>query len=166
MTINIKFRSLSLFEKISHPRHLFVYFRLFKQTLQFLKQIYVNKCRSSIWCMDSNPRPSEHESPPRATASRSSFSFSLFLSSLSLSLLLYLSSFSLLLFAFHLYLLQLGDSNYINDFFLRRSFIKQFFLYRIIFFNHAHNKRYDLNSRTTEPSPWPNLFYRKRVLLP
>ena len=83
--------SLSLFEKISHPRHLFVYFRLFKQTLQFLKQIYVNKCRSSIWCMDSNPRPSEHESPPRAPASRSSFSFSLFLSSLSLSLCYYIS---------------------------------------------------------------------------
>ena len=53
--------------KLCHPRPLFVYFRLFKQTIQFLQQINVKKCPSSIWCWDSNPRPSEHESPPITT---------------------------------------------------------------------------------------------------
>ena len=42
----------------------FDYFCLFKQTLQFLQQIYVNKYPSSIQCGDLNPRPLEHESPP------------------------------------------------------------------------------------------------------
>ena len=43
-------------------------FGLFKQTsLQFLQQIYVKKCPSSIWCRDWNPRLSEHESPPITT---------------------------------------------------------------------------------------------------
>ena len=47
------------------PRPLFVYFRLvYKQTLQLLQQINVNKCPFSIRCMDSNPQPSGHESPP------------------------------------------------------------------------------------------------------
>ena len=41
-----------------------VYFRHFKQTLQFLQQIYVKECPSSLWCRDLNPQPSEHESPP------------------------------------------------------------------------------------------------------
>ena len=42
-----------------------IYFHLFKQTLQFLQQIYVKKmlCPSSIRCRDTNPRPLEHESP-------------------------------------------------------------------------------------------------------
>ena len=43
-----------------------VYFRLFKQTLQFLQQIYVKKYPSSIQCWDLNPQPSGHE-PPRIT---------------------------------------------------------------------------------------------------
>ena len=42
-------------------------FGLFKQTIQFLQQIYVKKCPSSIWCRDSNPRPLERESLPIAT---------------------------------------------------------------------------------------------------
>ena len=43
-------------------------FGLFNQTsLQFLKQIFVKKCPSSIQCRDSNPRPLEHESPPITT---------------------------------------------------------------------------------------------------
>ena len=43
-------------------------FGLFKQTsLQFLQQIYVEKCPSSIWCRDLNPRPSERESLPFTT---------------------------------------------------------------------------------------------------
>ena len=51
------------FVKMGHARPLFVYFRLFKQALHFLQQI-CKKCHSSIWCRDSNPRPSEHKSPP------------------------------------------------------------------------------------------------------
>ena len=43
-------------------------FYLFNQTsLQFLQQIYVKKCPSSIWCWDSNPQPSECESLPITT---------------------------------------------------------------------------------------------------
>ena len=42
-------------------------FSLFKQTLQFLQQIYVKKCPSSIRCRDSNPRPLEHEFLPKTT---------------------------------------------------------------------------------------------------
>ena len=43
-------------------------FGLFKQTsLHLLQQICVKKCPSSIWCRDSNPRPSERESLPITT---------------------------------------------------------------------------------------------------
>ena len=43
-------------------------FGLFKQTsLQFLQQIYVKKCPSSIQCWDLNPQPSGHESVPITT---------------------------------------------------------------------------------------------------
>ena len=43
-------------------------FGLFKQTsLQFLQQIYVKKCPSSMQCQDSNPRPSDCESLPITT---------------------------------------------------------------------------------------------------
>ena len=49
------------------PDIFFVNFRLFKTTLQFLQQINLKKCPSSIWCWDLNPQPSEHESPPRTT---------------------------------------------------------------------------------------------------
>ena len=43
-------------------------FGLFKQTsLQFLQQIYMKKCQSSIRCWDSNPQPSMHESPTMTT---------------------------------------------------------------------------------------------------
>ena len=42
-------------------------FDLFKQTLQFLQQIYVKKCASGKWCWDSNPQPSECESLPITT---------------------------------------------------------------------------------------------------
>ena len=40
----------------------FVYFRVFKQTIFTTNKC--EKCPSSIQCWDSNPRPSEHESPP------------------------------------------------------------------------------------------------------
>ena len=56
-----------LFLKMGNPRPLFVYFRLFKQTLHFLQQIYVKKCPSSIQYWDSNTRPSRHESPSKTT---------------------------------------------------------------------------------------------------
>ena len=49
------------------PRPLFICFSLFKQTLQFLQQINVKKCLSSIQCWDLNPPPSEHEPPPITT---------------------------------------------------------------------------------------------------
>ena len=53
---------------IMYPRLFFVYFRLFKQTLQSLQQINrYEKCPSIIQCWDSNPQPSEHESPPITT---------------------------------------------------------------------------------------------------
>ena len=43
-------------------------FGLFKQTsLQFLQQIYVKKCPSSICYRDLNPRPLEFESLPTTT---------------------------------------------------------------------------------------------------
>ena len=52
---------------MGHPRPLVVYFRLFKQTYQFFQQQKCEKCPSSIWCWDSNPRPSERESLPITT---------------------------------------------------------------------------------------------------
>ena len=54
---------------MGQPRPLFCLFSVFlKQTsLQFLLQIYVEKCPSSIRCRDSNPRPSECESLPFTT---------------------------------------------------------------------------------------------------
>ena len=42
------------------------YFRLSKQTLHFSTTNKWEKYPSSILCRDSNPRPSEHESPPIA----------------------------------------------------------------------------------------------------
>ena len=47
------------------PRPLLSFiFGLFKQTsFQFLQQILVKKCPSTIQCRDSNPRTSEHKSP-------------------------------------------------------------------------------------------------------
>ena len=51
------------------PRHILSFiFGLFKQTSsQFLQQIYMKKCQSSIRCWDSNPQPSMHESPTMTT---------------------------------------------------------------------------------------------------
>ena len=56
------------FLKMGQPRPpLSFIFRLFMQTLlHFLQLIYVKNV-SSIRCRDSNPRPSEHESPPITT---------------------------------------------------------------------------------------------------
>ena len=57
-----------VFLKMGQPRPLFLFiFGLFKQTIQFLQQIYVKKCPSSIWCRDLNPQPLERESLPITT---------------------------------------------------------------------------------------------------
>ena len=48
---------------MGQPRPLFIYFRLFKHTLQILQQ----KSPSSIRCWDLNSRPLEHESPSITT---------------------------------------------------------------------------------------------------
>ena len=65
----IKRHKHSKFLKMGQPRPLFRLFSVFfKQTsLQFLLQIYVEKCPSSIRCRDSNPRPLERESLPFTT---------------------------------------------------------------------------------------------------
>ena len=49
------------------PGLFFIYICLFKPTLQFLQQIHVKKCPSSIWCRELNPQPSKDESPPITT---------------------------------------------------------------------------------------------------
>ena len=48
------------------PASFWFIFGLFKQTIQFYKNI-CEKCPSSKWCRDSNPRPSERESLPITT---------------------------------------------------------------------------------------------------
>ena len=58
----------NLFKKLAIPASFRLISVFFKQTtIQFLQPIYVKKCPSSIWYWDSNPQPSEHESPPRTT---------------------------------------------------------------------------------------------------
>ena len=57
-----------MFLKNGYPRPLYVYFRSFSNKHQF--NFIANsceKCPSSIWCGDSNPQLSEHESPPITT---------------------------------------------------------------------------------------------------
>ena len=44
--------TLTTFFKWANPGLFFVYFCLFKQILQFLQQINVKKCPSSIQCWD------------------------------------------------------------------------------------------------------------------
>ena len=57
---------------MGQPAHFFIliliYFRSFQTNIItiFTKKI-CEKYPSSIWCQDSNPRPSEHESPPKTT---------------------------------------------------------------------------------------------------
>ena len=60
----------TFFKKWANPgRPLLLFiFCLFKQTLlQILQQINVKKCPSSMRRWDSNPQPSEYESPPTTT---------------------------------------------------------------------------------------------------
>ena len=48
----------------------FIIFVFSEQTLQFIQQICVKKCPSSIRRWDLNPRPSGHKSPPITTRPR------------------------------------------------------------------------------------------------
>ena len=71
LVIQVKVMSVGFFIKTSffykiraNPGLFFVYFHLFKQTLQFFTTNKWEKYPSSIWCWDSNPRPLENESPP------------------------------------------------------------------------------------------------------
>ena len=56
-----------LFKKWAIPGLSFIYFRLFKQTLQFLYQINVKNVHPEYSGWYSNPCPLEHESPPITT---------------------------------------------------------------------------------------------------
>ena len=49
------------------PQPLFHLFSSFQTNITILQQIYVKKCPSSKCCWDSNPQPSEYESPPVTT---------------------------------------------------------------------------------------------------
>ena len=58
----------SNFLKMGQPRPLLSFiFGLFELKLQFKQQICVKKYPSSLRCQDSNPQPSDHESPPITT---------------------------------------------------------------------------------------------------
>ena len=46
----------SIFFKMGHQCHFFLYFHLFKQALQFLQPIYVKKCPPSMLHWDSNTK--------------------------------------------------------------------------------------------------------------
>ena len=48
------FYQKNVFKNGPNPGLFFIYFHLFKHTLQFLKQINVKTCPSSIQCRDSN----------------------------------------------------------------------------------------------------------------
>ena len=48
------------------PGLFLIYFRLFKKHYNFTTN-KCERCPTSIWCWDLNPRPSEHESPPITT---------------------------------------------------------------------------------------------------
>ena len=56
---NVQSQECEFFLKMGHPG-LFLFIFIFSI---FTTNIWT-KCPSSIWCWDSNPQPSEHESPP------------------------------------------------------------------------------------------------------
>ena len=58
-----KVHLIIVFLKWANRGLFFIYFCLFKHTLQFSQQINVKKCPSSKWCQDLNSQPLEHESP-------------------------------------------------------------------------------------------------------
>ena len=59
----------SCFLKGLTPASFIVYFRSFQTTIITIFTTNIcEKCPSSIWCGDSNPRPLEHESAPTTTS--------------------------------------------------------------------------------------------------
>ena len=54
-------------KKWDNPGLFFVFFGLFKQTIQFYNKNICEKCPSSIRCRDLNPQSLEHESLPITT---------------------------------------------------------------------------------------------------
>ena len=52
---------------MGHPWSLFPLFSSFQANITILTTNKWEKCQSSIWCLDSNPRPSKHESPSVTT---------------------------------------------------------------------------------------------------
>ena len=65
---DIFFSSFCFFKKWAIPGLFFVYFRSFQTNINtILQQTNVKKCPSSIRRWDSNPWPSDHESPPITT---------------------------------------------------------------------------------------------------
>ena len=58
---------MQFFKKWANPVLFLFIFSLFKQTIQYLQQINVKKCPSSMWCRDLNPQLLKHESSPITT---------------------------------------------------------------------------------------------------
>ena len=66
---------------MDHPRPLFNLFSSFQTNITIFTSYICEKCPSSIQCLDSNPQPSEHESPPITTRpGLPSFQLQLFIS--------------------------------------------------------------------------------------
>ena len=64
MLVQSLYYLLYFFEWAISGLFLFYFHLFYKQTMQFLQQINVNKCPSSLWYQDLNTQPLEHESPP------------------------------------------------------------------------------------------------------
>ena len=67
LQLTLVFLANQCFKNWANPASSPFIFDLFKQTIQFLQQIYVKKCPFSIRCWDLNPRPPERESLPITT---------------------------------------------------------------------------------------------------
>ena len=71
VSVQDKSTSVTLAKKIfflnGHSQPLYVYFPLFNTNITTFTTNKCEKCTSSIRCWDSNPRPSEHKSPPITT---------------------------------------------------------------------------------------------------
>ena len=66
--LHLLFVFLIQFFKWANPGLFFIYFRVFKHTLQiFTTNTNVKKCPSTMRCRDSNSGPLEHELPPITT---------------------------------------------------------------------------------------------------
>ena len=63
----IKIKGRVFLKKWANPGLFFVYFRSFQTNITIFTTNICEKCPSSIWCRDSNPRPLEHKSLPITT---------------------------------------------------------------------------------------------------